>query len=76
LGWSTNFVDSESGQIQNVKLLQNRVSNRTQNLPHPLPATHCLYILYFDTGKGEGRVKPDIKVRGATVHNAEAKIPT
>jgi hypothetical protein len=29
------------------------VSNRTQH-PHPLPATHCLYILYFDTGKGLG----------------------
>jgi hypothetical protein len=21
------------------------------NTPHPLPATHCLYILYIDTGK-------------------------
>jgi hypothetical protein len=31
------------------------VSNRTQvNTPQPLPATHCLYILYFDTGKGGG----------------------
>ncbi len=51
LGWSSNFVGSESGQIQSVKHLQNMVSNRTQ---HPLPATHCLYKLYFDTGKGEG----------------------
>jgi hypothetical protein len=24
------------------------------NTPHPLPATHCPYILYFDTGKGGG----------------------
>ncbi len=27
------------------------VSNTTP-LPHPLPATHCLYILYFDFGNG------------------------
>jgi hypothetical protein len=46
LGWSSNFEDSESGQIQSVKLLQNMVSNRTQ--PPPLPAT-LLHILYFDT---------------------------
>jgi hypothetical protein len=51
LGWSSNFVGSESGQIQSVKLLQNMVSNTTQH-PQPLPATHRLYILYFDTGKG------------------------
>jgi hypothetical protein len=37
LGWPSNFVGSESGQIQSVKLLQNMVSNRTQH-PHPLPA--------------------------------------
>ncbi len=38
------------------------VSNRTQlNAPHPLPATHCLFILYFDTRKrGRGwRVEPE-----------------
>jgi hypothetical protein len=29
LGWSSNFVGSESGQIQSVKLLLNMVSNRT-----------------------------------------------
>jgi hypothetical protein len=28
LGWCSNFVGSESGQIQSVKLLQNMVSNR------------------------------------------------
>ncbi len=40
--------------------------------PHPLPATHCLYILYFDTRKGGrgGRVEPE-----ATVHKAGSKIP-
>jgi hypothetical protein len=29
LGWSSNFVGFESGQIQSVKLLPNMVSNRT-----------------------------------------------
>jgi hypothetical protein len=42
LRWPINFVGSESGQIQSVKLLQNMVSNTIQH-PHPLPATH-LYI--------------------------------
>jgi hypothetical protein len=36
LGWSSNFVGSESGQIQSLKLLKNMISNRTQHLP-PLP---------------------------------------
>jgi hypothetical protein len=35
LGRSSNFVGSESGQIQNVKLLQNMVFNRTQHPPPP-----------------------------------------
>ncbi len=32
------------------------VSNMTEHppQPHPLPAIHCLYILYFDAGKGGG----------------------
>ncbi len=37
LGWSSNFVGSESGQIQSVKLQQNMTSNRTQ---HPTPPCH------------------------------------
>jgi hypothetical protein len=53
-GWSSNFVGSESGQKQGDKLLQNMISNTTQHTPPlPLPATHCLYIIYFDFGKGE-----------------------
>ncbi len=51
LGWQGNFVGSECGQIQSVNLLQNMVSNSPHH-PHPLPATHCLYILYFDFGRG------------------------
>ncbi len=35
LGWYSNFVGSESGQIQSGKLLQNMVSNRTQTTPPP-----------------------------------------
>jgi hypothetical protein len=58
LGWSSNLAGSESDQILSVKLLRNMVSDMTQH-PHPLPATHCLYKLYFfclyklyfDTGK-------------------------
>ena len=41
LGWSSNFVGSESGRIQSVKLLQNMVSNRTQHLPPP--PSHTLF---------------------------------
>jgi hypothetical protein len=44
LGWCSNFVGSEPGQKQRVKLLQDMVSNTTQH-PHHLLATHCLYIL-------------------------------
>ncbi len=46
---SSTFVGSESGQIQSVKLLQvqNMVSMQGLNTPHPLPATHRKYILYF-----------------------------
>jgi hypothetical protein len=40
LGWSNNFVGSESDLIQSVYLLQNMVSNMTRNTPHPLLATH------------------------------------
>jgi hypothetical protein len=56
LGCSSNFVVSESGQMQSVKLLQNMVYHRTQHHPppHPFQATYCLYILYFDTVKGVG----------------------
>ncbi len=38
-------IGSESGKIQSVKLLQNMVSTTVQQ-PHPLPATHCLYLLW------------------------------
>jgi hypothetical protein len=53
LEWCSNFVGSQSGQKQSVRLLQNVVYNTTQYPPPPPPtATHCLYILYIYFGKG------------------------
>jgi hypothetical protein len=49
---SSYFVSSESGQIKSVKLQKVFQQNSTPPPPHPLPTTHCLYILYFDTGGG------------------------
>jgi hypothetical protein len=43
LGWSNNFVGSESGQIQSVKLLQNMVSDRAQ---HPRTPSQPQYTVY------------------------------
>ncbi len=63
LGWWSNFVGSESGQKQSVKLLQNMVYNTTQHPPPPQPHTVCsLYILYIKFGNGEGEVR--VKVEG------------
>ncbi len=58
-----------------------RVLNSSRNgiqqnsTPPPLPATHFLHLLYFDTGKG-GESWTREKLRGATVHKAGSKIPT
>jgi hypothetical protein len=60
LEWSSNFVGSESGQIQSVELLQNMVSNGLDNPP----ATHCLYILYFWHREGGGRVESERRSEG------------
>jgi hypothetical protein len=48
LGWGNNFLGSESGQNQSVKLPQNIVYNTTQHPPPP-PHSHtlCLYIMYM-----------------------------
>jgi hypothetical protein len=57
-GWSSNFVGSESGQIQSIKLLQKIVSNRT---PYPPPLKHCILInstvIHPKKGVGGGRVE-------------------
>jgi hypothetical protein len=49
LGWSSNFVGSETGQMQ---IAEYDLQQDSTNTPQPLPATYSLYILYFDTGKG------------------------
>jgi hypothetical protein len=49
LGWCSNFVGSEYGQIQSGQLLQNMVSNRTQHPPPPPSNT-----LYLNTRTGGG----------------------
>ncbi len=68
LGRSSNFVRSESSQIQNM------VSNRTQH-PHP-PPSHTLfaYTVLWHWEEEESWTRE--KVRGATVHKAESKIRT
>jgi hypothetical protein len=50
-GWCSNFVGSESGQKQSVKLLQNMVYNTTQH-PPPHPNTVCSL---WEGGRGWGR---------------------
>ncbi len=74
LGWCSNFVGSESGRIQSVKLKQNMVSNRTR---HNLSQSHtvCIYCTLI-TGKGWGGRCTREKVRKAIVHKAGSKVPT
>jgi hypothetical protein len=50
--YSSNFVGSESGRKQSVKLLQNMVYNTTQYPPQP--HTICIYCT-FTLGRGGGR---------------------
>jgi hypothetical protein len=52
------------------------VSNTTKT-PHLHPAAHCLYILYFELGKGGmgGGGEPEERL-WAIVHKAGSKIPT
>ncbi len=60
LGRSSNFVGSESGQIQNVTLLQNMlqnmVSNTNLNTSPPLghTLTVCMYYTLTQGGGGGG----------------------
>jgi hypothetical protein len=55
LGWCSNFVGSESGQKQSVKLLQNMVYSTIQHSTPPT-ATHtvCIYCT-FKFGRGGGQ---------------------
>jgi hypothetical protein len=67
----SNFVGSESGQKQSVKLLQNMVYNTTQHPPPPPPQPHTVWIynvrLLLGRGKGWGRSERRY-CWGATVH--------
>ncbi len=60
-GVTSNFVGSECGQIQSVKLPQNMVSNRT---PHPPPLsqshTACIYCT-LTQGRGEVNQREDYR---------------
>jgi hypothetical protein len=62
LGWCSNFVGSESGQKQSVKLLHNMVCNTTQHPPPPQPHTACIYCT-FTSGRGgrEGEVREKVE---------------
>ncbi len=54
-GWCSNFVGSESGQKQSVKLLQNIVYSTIQ---HPPPQAHTLsvYVVHLVWEGGRGGV--------------------
>ncbi len=55
LGWSSNFVGSESVQRQSVKILQNMVSNTPPPTPSHTPSVHT----YGKKRGGGGRVEPE-----------------
>jgi hypothetical protein len=63
LGWCSNFVGSESGQKQSVKLLQNMVYHTTQHPPPQQPLTVCIYYT-FTLGRGGGVREVREKVDG------------
>ncbi len=59
LGWSSNSVGSESGQIQSVKLQQNMVSNRTEHPPSHTLSAHT--VLWHKAG---WRIEPERRLEG------------
>ncbi len=61
-GWSSNFVGSESGQIQSVKLLQNMVSNRNRHPSQP-SQPQTVYCTLTHRWGGEG-VEPERRLEG------------
>ncbi len=52
LGWLSNFVGSECGQKQSVKLLQNMVFDTTQH--HPIPFQIHTVLWLWEGGRGWG----------------------
>ncbi len=75
LGWCSNFVGSESGQKQSVKLLQNMVYNTTQNPPPPSQplSVYTVRLLWGGGGMGGGGGKREGSGSGATVHKMGRK---
>jgi hypothetical protein len=74
LGWSSNFVGSESGQIQSVKLLQNGYGLQQNPIPPFLPYTLYAYIQYTYTHSGGGELNQ--REGESTVPKAGLYIPT
>jgi hypothetical protein len=72
LGWSRNFVGSEFGQIQSVKLLRKMISNRTQHLPSPHSHTLSVHIYCTLAREKKGAVTRE-KGRGATAESTDLK---
>jgi hypothetical protein len=72
LGWCRNFVGSESGQKQSVKLLQNIFYNTTQPPPPPQPVYTGTepYVYFWKGGRGGGGQREG---REATVHKRGRK---
>jgi hypothetical protein len=77
LGWSSNFVGSEYGQIPslNFKLLQNMV-NSTQHSPTLPSPSHTLSVYTVHGNKEGGGGELERRLEGAIVHKAGLKIPT
>ncbi len=57
LGWSSNFVGFDSGQIQSAKLLKNMVSGL--NTPTPPSHTLSVYTVLWHREGGRGRGRGD-----------------
>jgi hypothetical protein len=54
LGWSSNFVGSDSGKIEKVKLLAEYSLQRISTAPtHTQPHTVCIYFT-LTRGRGQG----------------------
>jgi hypothetical protein len=68
------FVGSESGQKESVKLLQNMFYNTTQHPATPQPHTVCIYYT-FTLGRGGGEVREKV-VRYSNSLEEGSKIPT
>jgi hypothetical protein len=78
LGWYSNFVGSESGQKQSVKLIQNMVYNTTQYPPIPPTYSNTLSVFCIHTVRllwEGGRGGEDQREgRGATVNSSNYQL--